>query len=74
VSAEDRLKRYQGEAPATLPVVSEDPGRAGRAADVGFLALIHRDRQDTRAGRQNLVTQRSIELFMAPMSLARTSS
>ena len=47
--ADDRLKRYQGEVPATLPVVSEDPARAGRAADAGFLAVVHRDRQDTRA-------------------------
>jgi fermentation-respiration switch protein FrsA (DUF1100 family) len=63
--ADDRLKRYQGEASATLPVVSEDP--AGPAA----LPTPDSWQWFTETGRtrapawQNLVTLRSIELFMA---------
>ena len=62
--AEDRLKRYRGEPPATLPVVSEDP--AGPAA----LPTPDSWRWFTETGRtrapgwQNLVTLRSVELFM----------
>jgi hypothetical protein len=62
--AEDRLKRYRGEPPATLPVVSEDP--AGPAA----LPTPDSWRWFTETGRtrapawQNVVTLRSVELFM----------
>lgn len=62
--AEDRLKRYRGEPPATLPVVSEDP--AGPAA----LPTPDSWRWFTETGRsgapawRNVVTLRSVELFM----------
>ena len=62
--AEDRLKRYRGEPPATLPVVSEDP--AGPAA----LPSPDSWRRFTETGRsrapawRNVVTLRSVELFM----------
>jgi len=62
--AQDRLKRYRGEPPATLPVVSEDP--AGPAA----LPTPDSWRWFTETGRarapawQNVVTLRSVELFM----------
>jgi uncharacterized protein len=62
--AEDRLQRYRGEPPATLPVVSEDP--AGPAA----LPTPDSWRWFTETGKlraptwQNLVTLRSVELFM----------
>jgi fermentation-respiration switch protein FrsA (DUF1100 family) len=62
--AEDRLKRYRGEPPATLPVVCEDP--------TGPAALPTPDswRWFTETGKtraptwQNVVTLRSVELFM----------
>jgi fermentation-respiration switch protein FrsA (DUF1100 family) len=63
--AEDRLKRYQGGAPALLPVVSEDP--AGPAA----LPTPDSWQWFTATGRarapswRNEVTLRSVELFMA---------
>jgi fermentation-respiration switch protein FrsA (DUF1100 family) len=63
--AEDRLKRYRGEAPAMLPVVSEDP--AGPAA----LPTPDSWRWFTETGRtrapswNNEVTLRSVELFLA---------
>jgi hypothetical protein len=63
--AEDRLQRYRGEPPATLPVVSEDP--AGPAA----LPTPDSWQWFTETGRvrasawQNVVTLRSVELFMA---------
>jgi hypothetical protein len=62
--ADDRLKRYRGEPPATLPVVAEDP--AGPAA----LPTADSWRWFTQTGRtratawQNVVTLRSIELFL----------
>ena len=63
--AEDRLQRYRGEPPATLPVVSEDP--AGPAA----LPTPDSWQWFTETGRvrasawQNVVTLRSVELFIA---------
>jgi fermentation-respiration switch protein FrsA (DUF1100 family) len=62
--ADDRLKRYRGEAPALLPVVSEDP--AGPAA----LPTPDSWQWFTATGRsrapswRNEVTLRSVELFM----------
>jgi fermentation-respiration switch protein FrsA (DUF1100 family) len=62
--AEDRLKRYRGEPPALLPVVSEDP--AGPAA----LPTADSWQWFTETGRtrapswRNEVTLRSVELFM----------
>jgi fermentation-respiration switch protein FrsA (DUF1100 family) len=62
--AEDRLKRYRGEPPARLPVVSEDP--AGPAA----LPTPDSWQWFTDTGRarapawKNEVTLRSVELFM----------
>jgi fermentation-respiration switch protein FrsA (DUF1100 family) len=61
---QDRLKRYQGEAPALLPVVSEDP--AGPAA----LPTPDSWHWFTETGRtrapswRNEVTLRSVELFL----------
>ena len=62
--ADDRLKRFRGEAPAMLPVVSEDP--AGPAA----LPTPDSWQWFTETGRtrapswRNEVTLRSVELFM----------
>jgi uncharacterized protein len=62
--ADDRLRRYRGEAPAMLPVVSEDP--AGPAA----LPTPDSWQWFTETGRtrapswRNEVTLRSVELFM----------
>jgi fermentation-respiration switch protein FrsA (DUF1100 family) len=62
--AEDRLKRYRGEPPARLPVVSEDP--AGPAAlPTPDSWQWFTDTGRTRAPAwQNEVTLRSVELFM----------
>jgi hypothetical protein len=63
--AEDRLKRYRGEPPAMLPVVSEDP--AGPAAlPTPDSWQWFTDTGRTRASSwRNEVTLRSVELFMA---------
>jgi fermentation-respiration switch protein FrsA (DUF1100 family) len=63
--AEDRLKRYRGELPAMLPVVSEDP--AGPCAlPTPDSWQWFTDTGRTRASSwRNEVTLRSVELFMA---------
>jgi fermentation-respiration switch protein FrsA (DUF1100 family) len=62
--AEDRLKRYRGEPPAMLPVVSEDP--AGPAAlPTPDSWQWFTESGNTRAPAwRNEVTLRSVELFM----------
>jgi uncharacterized protein len=62
--AEDRLKRYRGEPPATLPVVSEDPaGPAALPTPDSWRWFTETDKLRAPAW-QNLVTLRSVELFM----------
>jgi fermentation-respiration switch protein FrsA (DUF1100 family) len=62
--AEDRLKRYQGGAPALLPVVSEDPaGPAALPTPDSWHWFTETGRKRAPSWR-NEVTLRSIELFL----------
>jgi uncharacterized protein len=62
--AEDRLKRYQGGAPALLPVVSEDPaGPAALPTPDSWHWFTETGRKRAPSWR-NEVTLRSVELFL----------
>jgi fermentation-respiration switch protein FrsA (DUF1100 family) len=63
--ADDRLKRYRGEPPAMLPVVSEDPaGPAALPTPDSWQWFTETGNARAPAWR-NEVTLRSVELFMA---------
>jgi fermentation-respiration switch protein FrsA (DUF1100 family) len=63
--AEDRLKRYRGEAPGMIPVVSADPaGPAVLPTPDSWQWFDETGRTRARAWR-NEVTLRSVELFLA---------
>jgi fermentation-respiration switch protein FrsA (DUF1100 family) len=62
--AEDRLKRYRGEPPATLPVVSEDPAGPAELPTPDSWQWFTETGRTRASAWQNVVTLRSVELFM----------
>jgi uncharacterized protein len=62
--AQDRLKRYRGEPPATLPVVSEDPAGPAALPTPDSWHWFTETGRTRAAGWKNEVTLRSVELFM----------
>lgn len=63
--ADDRLARYRGEAPGTIPVVSEDPAGPAVLPTPDSWQWFEETRQARAPAWKNEVTLRSVELFLA---------
>jgi hypothetical protein len=63
--AEDRLKRYKGEAPAMIPVVSSDPAGPAVLPTPDSWQWFDETGRTRASAWRNEVTLRSVELFLA---------